>query len=201
VDWFGGVHPSAVVHVDSGGAYTGPGLVFVLGGEVRVSGGSWETNTRVDSGAFVFEGAQPKSLAAIITAGDGNVRWRSADTLLVLQDSAAIYLWGDADFFVEDTLTMAGGFLSEGLVVDTAATLVFAGNSARPNYLQMNGTSVRVDGEIAFETTEEPASGTVFDLIRLVGGATLIGVPTLVTPGYTLAVNPESGVGLRAVKN
>ncbi len=202
VDWFGGVHPSAVIQVDSGGAYVGPGLVFVLGGEVRLTGGSWETNTRVDSGAFVFDGWQPKSLVdATIVGYGGEIVWRSMDTLLVLQDSAAMYLLGDADLVLEDTLTIVGGFLSEALVVDSTASLVFTADADQPNFLQMSGTNVYIGGEIAIETSLEPASGTVFDLVRLVGGATLTGVPTLVTAGYTLSVNPEEGVGLRVVKN
>ncbi|MFC1640324.1 hypothetical protein ACFL3B_06140 [Gemmatimonadota bacterium] len=201
VEGFGAVHPSGVIQVDSGGTYGGNGLLFVVGGQVHVIGGSWETNTSLDSGAFVFTGAQPKTLkAATIVGNGGSMIWRSADTLLVFGDSASIYLSG-SEFVVQDTLTILGGLSSYGLVVDSAARIVFTADSASSTYLQMNGIPVVVNGEIAIEASSEPPPGTVFDLIRLIGDGTMTGTPTLVTSGYTLEVNPVAGVGLRVIKN
>ena len=201
VDGFGALHPSAVLLVDSGGAYGGAGFLFIVGGEAHLIGGSWEHNTSLDSGAFVFTGSQPKSLdGASIVGNGGSMIWRSSDTLLVLQDSAYILLRG-ANLVLEDTLTIMGGYVTEPLIVDSTSTLVFAANAASATYLQLNGVGAYIGGEVAIETTAEPQPGTVFDLIRLVGGAVMTGTPTLVTSGYTLAVNPEAGVGLRVIKN
>ena len=198
---FGAVHPGGVIGVDRGGAYNGYGLLFVVGGEVHLFDGTWAHNTSLDSGAFVFDGAEPKEMrSARIVGNGGTMIWRSQDTLLVLEDSASIYLTGSA-FVIEDTLTILGGLSSYGLAVDSAASLIFNGNAATSTYLQMNGIPIGLNGEIAIETTALPAPGTVFDLIRLIGGATFHGTPTLVTDGYTLEVNPEAGVGLRVIKN
>jgi hypothetical protein len=198
---FGAVHPGGVIRVDGGGKYAGYGLLFVVGGKVQLLDGSWAHNTSLDSGAFVFEGATPKTLeSARLVGNGGSMFWRSQDTLLVLEDSATIYLSG-AELVIEDTLTILGGLSSYGLQVDSAASVAFSANASTSTYLQMNGVPIVLNGEVGIETTSAPPPETVFDLVRLVGGATFSGTPTLVTSGYTLHVNPEAGVGLRAVKN
>jgi len=200
VDGFGSVHPGGLLQVDSGGTFGGTGMLFVVGGAVQVIDGSWSQHTMLDSGAFVFDGQYSKSLGGIFAANGGTVTWNSADTLLMLEDSASI-LVRDAELVLNDTMTVLGGNASHGIIADSAATVVFKASADRANYLQMSGVDIVFNGEAVVETTSEPASGTVFDLVRLIGGATFSGIPMMVTAGYTLQVNPEAGVGLRAVKN
>jgi len=200
VDRFNSVYPSGVIKVDSGGTYVGNWLMFIVGGEVRVIDGDWDVYTRLDSGAFAFEGIHAKSLGGMIVADSGAVTWNSADSLLILGDSAGIYLRA-ANLSILDTLTILGGNASLGLTADTGATIAFTADAATSTYVQMSGDRAIVNGHIAIEASADPPPGTVFDLIRLVGDATFSGTPTLVTQGYTLVVNPEEGVGLRVVKN
>ena len=198
---FGAVHPGGVISVDGGGASTGYGLLFVVGGRVQLLDGTWAHNTSLDSGAFVFDGVTPKILkSARLVGNGGRMVWSCQDTLLVLEDSASIYL-GSAELVIEDTVTVLGGLSSYGVVLDSTASVTFHANSTTATYLQANGVPVVLDGEISIDTTTQPPPGTVFDLVRLIGGATFTGAPTVVTPGFSVSVNPEAGVGLRVVKN
>ena len=147
-----------------------------------------------------FEGIYPKTLRSFIVANGGTITWDSADSLLFLEDSAAIYL-REASLVIEDTLAMMGNDTNGGLIADSMATLVFTTDASRANYLLVNGVGAYIDGEVEIEASAEPSPGTVFDLIRLVGGGVLTGTPSLATLGYTLEINPEAGVGLRVIKN
>jgi len=90
LEWAGVVHPGGTVTVNRGAAVGVSGQLRVAGGEIRLSEAVWRLPTLLQSGALFFEGSAPHRLGSPFTATGGDVIWRNADTLLVLEDSATI---------------------------------------------------------------------------------------------------------------
>jgi hypothetical protein len=199
LDGAGVVYPGGTISLIGGTALGTFGPLLIWGGEVRVSDANWRLSTRLESGAFSFEGTTPNVFGApAFVATGGDVIWRSADTLLVFTDSTSIALQGATfSFETRAVFTPLSAFVPTSWLGD----LRFFADSVQATSLTLYGMNVDVSGTVSIVESGAPPSGTAFDLIRLENGATLSGLPVTDTVGYTLHVNPEAGVGLRAVKN
>jgi hypothetical protein len=199
LDGAGVVDIGGVLAVTGGATHGVTGQILVRGGEVRLSDAAWRLHTRLENGALIFEGTTPNLWGApALVATGGDVIWRSADTLLLFADSTSLALRGS-------TFT----FETPAVFVPTAAfpatawlgDLRFLADSAAATSLTLYGMNANVNGTVHIVETLTPPPGTIYDLIRLENGATLSGLPTMGTSGYTLQLNPQAGVGLRATKN
>jgi hypothetical protein len=193
------LYPGGTISLTGGALFGTYGPVLVRGGEVRVSGAAWRIETRLEDGTFVFDGATPNVLGApAFVATGGDVIWRSADTLLAFPDSTSLSLLGSTVTFETRAV-----FSPMGLFPATVwlGDLRFFADSVEATSLTLYSMNADVSGTVTIVESSTPSSGAVFDLIRLENGATLTGSPTVGTAGYTLQMNPETGVGLRAIKN
>jgi len=118
--------------------------------------------------------------------------------LLVLVDSTTIESQG-AMFTLETRAVFSPA--SPVALTQWFGDVRFYADATDATSLTLYSMPANVSGVVSIVEQASPASGTAFDLIRLENGATLTGSPTMGTAGYTLLVNPEAGVGLRAVKN
>ncbi len=199
LDGAGVVHTGGVLSLTGGATHGVTGQLQVRGGEIRLSDAAWRLYTRLESGAFIFEGTTPNLIGApAFVATGGDVIWRSADTLLVFADSTSISLQG-ATFTFETRAVFVPMAPFPG--TPRFGDLRFFADSVQATSLTLYSMNANVSGTVSIVEQASPPSGKAFDLIRLENGATLTGSPVMGTAGYVLLVNPEAGVGLRAIRN
>jgi hypothetical protein len=200
LDGGGFAYPGGLLSLTTATARGAYGPLVIRGGEVRMSDAAWHLYTQLESGSFIFEGASPNVFGApAFVATGGDLIWRNADTLLAFTDSTSLSLQGSTFTFETRAVFSPMGVFP---AIAGLGNLRFVADSADATSLTLYSMNANVSGTVYIvEPVVPPASGTVFDVVRLENGATLAGSPTMGTSGYTIVMNPEAGVGLRVTKN
>lgn len=201
----------------SGSTSVGPmGLLFLSGSLVSPS-------TLFVQGELSWlngELAAPTVVTGLLNSFSANDRRLNlnSDTLLI---DAGIWIWtgnyslrtrGAPHILLKNggQLDIAGRLTVE---LDEGSPLEFENPDGLVTFRLKDTSFGRIDGresrflnfdgavQVSEQVSTPIPSGTEIDLITLSGGGTFSGNPVIAASGWSLVVNPEAGVGLRAIKN